>query len=119
MRPAVTPWFLLALTALAALLGSGLEHGHPVGAGHRAPAASAEQDAATGPATDARVPFVGAVLSSAASAAGAPHEPATASTPVVAAGPLHLLERAAGRADAPSYAVAGGSGRSPPVTSGT
>ena len=118
MRPAVTSWFLLALTALAALLASGLDPGGHSGAGVRGQVAAGSPEQSTERA-DARVPFVGAVLGTAAPAAGAQVEPATGGVAALVGAPMGVLAQAPAQPAAPSYVVVGGSGRAPPVTSGT
>lgn len=116
-------WFVLALTALAALLSTGLEPG-----GRSEPTSRAllvtdthagSPTATTDRRSDGRVPFIGAVLTAAPSAAAPPAEPATSGDTVALAAPLGVVEHDAERTAWSTAEALGGSGRAPPVTTGT
>jgi hypothetical protein len=119
-RPAATPWLLLALTALAALLGAGLEPGRLPDPGARLLAVDGTgAPGETDRRTEARVPFVGAVLSAAPSPAGPPAELATPGSTLVLGAPFRLgplPDDLVAETDAPGVRR---SGRAPPVTTGT
>ena len=121
-RPAATSWFLLTLTALAAFLGSGLELGRLAdpsarlvasatseGPGGEAPAGQTDRRA------DARVPFVGAVLGSTPSPAGAPGELATSGSALPLGAPSGVVALLDDAPQSTSSAVVRPRRRSPPV----
>jgi hypothetical protein len=117
----VTSWFLLALIALAAVVGSGLELNGAAAERTTAPTAAdvGRHETATDRRADARVPFVGAVVGSPAATSAPSDEPASGAGPALVSAPQQDAERAQLSSQWSSRPAVGGSGRAPPVTTGT
>ena len=114
----------MALTALAAFVGTGLETGSrdAVGVTTSATDGSAAREAGPAPRGERLTPLPLPSVIAAASTTSSPTGPAPDLPPTGASAPAPEGSLARGGAAAPTYAarlLEGGSGRAPPVTTGT